>query len=119
MTSGVSVITAKPWNSVFKAMPGPEVIVSAVFPAYEAPSATPMAAISSSAWCTKPPKSSKISERACEAEVAGVIGYIEQISKPAETAPSARAVFPFIATFATSLECASISKHRSKCVIPY
>ena len=33
MTSGVSVITASPWNSVFKAMPGPEVIVSAVFPA--------------------------------------------------------------------------------------
>ena len=49
MTSGVSVMTAKPWNSVFNAMPGPDVIVSAVFPAYEAPSATPMAAISSSA----------------------------------------------------------------------
>ena len=33
ITSGVSVITASPWNSVLSAMPGPEVIVSAVCPA--------------------------------------------------------------------------------------
>ncbi len=49
MTRGVSVITANPMNSVFSAKPGPEVIVNATFPEYEAPIATPTAAISSSA----------------------------------------------------------------------
>ena len=48
-TSGISVITASPRNSVLSARPGPEVIVNATLPAYDAPIATPTAAISSSA----------------------------------------------------------------------
>ena len=62
-TRGVSVITASPRNSVLRAIPGPEVIVNATFPAYEAPIATPAAAISSSAWCTTPPNLSNTSPR--------------------------------------------------------
>ncbi len=48
-TSGTSAMTANPMNSVLSAMPGPDVIVQAVLPAYEAPIAKPTAAISSSA----------------------------------------------------------------------
>jgi hypothetical protein len=48
-------MTANPRNSVLRASPGPDVIVNAHLPAYEAPMATPAAAISSSAWCTMPP----------------------------------------------------------------
>ena len=36
-TSGISVITASPRNSVLSASPGPDVIVNATLPAYEAP----------------------------------------------------------------------------------
>ena len=48
-------MTARPMNSVLSARPGPDVTVSGVLPAYAAPSANPIAAISSSAWWTTPP----------------------------------------------------------------
>ncbi len=49
-TSGISAMTESPISSVFSAMPGPEVMVTAHLPAYEEPSANAHAAISSSAW---------------------------------------------------------------------
>ena len=54
-TSGISAMMASPRNSVLRAIPGPEVMVKAHLPAYDAPMATPAAAISSSAWWTTPP----------------------------------------------------------------
>src|SRR5512146_2989307 len=50
MTIGSSVITARPIASDLRAMPGPEVPVSARAPPYAAPIVAPIAAISSSAW---------------------------------------------------------------------
>ena len=49
-SSGSSVITARPIDSDFKAMPGPEVVVTPRLPENDAPMAAPMPAISSSAW---------------------------------------------------------------------
>ena len=49
ITSGNSTATASPNASVFSAMPGPEVVVIASAPAYAAPIAEVIAAISSSA----------------------------------------------------------------------
>ena len=49
MTSGSSTATARPSASVFSAMPGPDVVVMPSAPAYAAPIAEVMAAISSSA----------------------------------------------------------------------
>ena len=49
-TSGSSVITARPIDSDFSAMPGPEVVVTPRLPANAAPMAAPIPAISSSAW---------------------------------------------------------------------
>ena len=48
-TSGISAITASPMPSCFSEYPGPEVIVTATLPEYEAPIANAQAAISSSA----------------------------------------------------------------------
>src|SRR4029077_6707547 len=56
ITMGSSTATAKPMASVFKAIPGPEVVVIASAPEYEAPIADVMAAISSSAWKVRTPK---------------------------------------------------------------
>ena len=50
MTSGSSVITARPIASDFRQMPGPLVPVTPRAPPKLAPMATPTAAISSSAW---------------------------------------------------------------------
>ena len=49
-TTGISVMMARARNSVLRAIPGPEVTVKATLPPYDAPRATPAAAISSSAW---------------------------------------------------------------------
>src|SRR6267378_7655003 len=49
ITKGISTATASPIASVFSAMPGPEVVVIASAPAYAAPIADVIAAISSSA----------------------------------------------------------------------
>src|SRR5687768_15313785 len=50
MTTGSSVMTAKPIASALSAMPGPDVPVQPSAPPNEAPIAAPIAAISSSAW---------------------------------------------------------------------
>ena len=55
MTSGSSVMTARPIASCLSATPGPEVPVSASAPPYAAPIAAPIAAISSSAWKVRTP----------------------------------------------------------------
>ncbi len=65
--------TAKPSASVLRAMPGPEVVVMARAPAYDAPIAEVMAAISSSAWKVITPKS-LYCESSCRMSEAGVIG---------------------------------------------
>ena len=62
-TSGISAMTARPMPSCFSEYPGPDVIVTATLPAYDAPIANAQAAISSSAWCTMPPARSKMSLR--------------------------------------------------------
>ena len=56
MTSGSSVMTARPMASVLSAMPGPQVSVTARAPPKAAPIAAQMAAISSSAWNVVTPK---------------------------------------------------------------
>ena len=56
ITSGSSVITARPIASCLSATPGPDVPVSASAPPYAAPIAAPIAAISSSAWNAFTPK---------------------------------------------------------------
>ena len=102
-------------NSVLSAMPGPELIMKATLPANDAPRATPMAAISSSAWWTTPPNFSKMSLRKCEADVAGVIGYIEQSSMPDAIAPNASAWLPFMTTIGRSDAIAGTSIRKSRC----
>ena len=55
-TSGSSVITARPRASDFRDSPGPEVVVTASSPAYAAPMAVQMPAISSSACMVVTPR---------------------------------------------------------------
>ena len=57
ITSGSSVITARPIASPFSAMPGPELLVTPSCPAQLAPMAEQIAAISSSAWKVVTPNS--------------------------------------------------------------
>src|SRR5690606_20719851 len=74
MMSGSSVMIARPRASPLSAMPGPEVEVAPIAPAYDAPIAEQIAAISSSAWNVVMPKFlSGASE--CSTDDAGVIGY--------------------------------------------
>jgi hypothetical protein len=113
-TSGISAMIESPRNSVFNANPGPDVIVNATFPAYEAPIATPAAAISSSAWWRTPPNRSNISPSRWDTEVAGVIGYIAASSIPAATAPSAIASFPLITTIGSRTGFASTWIRKSR-----
>ncbi len=72
-TNGISTATASPIASVFSAMPGPDVVVIARAPAYAAPIAEVIAAISSSAWNVITPKS-LYCESSCKMSEAGVIG---------------------------------------------
>ena len=74
-TSGNSVITARPMVSDFSAMPGPDVVVMPSEPPYDAPSAAPMPAISSSAWNVVMPKFLCL-DSSCRMSDAGVIGYV-------------------------------------------
>jgi len=55
MTSGISLITARPMFSLYRLMPGPLVAVMALAPAETAPMHMPMEAISSSPWTATPP----------------------------------------------------------------
>ena len=73
MTSGSSVITARPIISVLSARPGPDVVVQASAPPKAAPMAEPMPAISSSAWYVTTPCSLKY-DISCRISVAGVMG---------------------------------------------
>src|SRR5574341_2230682 len=56
-TSGSSTMVASPSASPLSAMPGPEVVVIASEPVYDAPIADVIAAISSSAWNVVTPNS--------------------------------------------------------------
>ena len=73
ITSGSSSITARPMVSIFSARPGPEVAVTPSWPAKDAPSAAPTAAISSSAWKVRMPAAFALA-RWCRMSEAGVIG---------------------------------------------
>ncbi len=73
MTSGSSVITARPMASCFRAMPGPLVPVRPMCPAKLAPMAAQTAAISSSAWNVFTPKFLWRAS-SCRMSQAGVIG---------------------------------------------
>ena len=100
MTSGISVITAKPSASTFRASPGPDVVVHARFPPSAAPIAEHIPPISSSAWrCLTPYFLNPL--RKCSISVAGVIGYEPRnsgilASRAAVTSPSAAASLPVI-----------------------
>ena len=73
ITSGSSVLMARPMASPFSAMPGPDEDVTPSEPANEAPMAEQIAAISSSAWkVTTPCSFSRASW--CSRVEAGVIG---------------------------------------------
>jgi hypothetical protein len=56
MTSGSSMLMARPMASAFSARPGPLVVVTPRWPPKAAPIALVMAAISSSAWSVRTPK---------------------------------------------------------------
>ena len=73
MTSGSSVMTARPIASALSAMPGPLVPVQPSAPPKLAPMAAPTAAISSSAWNVTTPKFF-CAARLCRMSLAGVIG---------------------------------------------
>ena len=74
ITTGNSVIEAKPINSLFKHMPGPLVATTDKSPAKLAPMAMPMAAISSSACNVLTPNFFR-AERPSKIGEAGVMGY--------------------------------------------
>ena len=74
MTNGNSVITAKFIASLFRQMPGPEVVVTASAPANDAPTAEAHPAISSS-HCTVFTPSDLCLANSCRISVAGVMGY--------------------------------------------
>ena len=72
-TIGSSVAMARPSISVLRAIPGPELDVTPRAPAYAAPIAAPIAAISSSAWKVRTPNAFKLARVWSRAE-AGVMG---------------------------------------------
>ena len=89
-TSGSSSETASPIVSLFRARPGPEVVLTATAPPYAAPRAMPIAAISSSACSVVTPN--RLSRlRVCRMSEAGVIGYEPSTSgSPARCAAATR-----------------------------
>jgi hypothetical protein len=100
ITRGSSVITARPIASDLSARPGPDVEVTARFPAKLAPIDVHMPAISSSAWKLLTPRSF-LAESSSRIPVAGVMGYepIKSCSPAFSAAarkPHAVAVFPEI-----------------------
>ena len=68
------MITARPMPSLFRARPGPEVEVTAMLPAKEAPMAEHTPAISSSIWHALTPRSLRLAS-SWRMSVAGVMGY--------------------------------------------
>ena len=73
ISSGSSIITARPIVSDLSAMPGPDVVVTPRAPPNAAPRAAPMPAISSSAWNVVTPKRLCLLS-SCRMSEAGVIG---------------------------------------------
>lgn len=73
MTSGSSNATAREIVSLLSATPGPLVVVTPSEPPYDAPSAAPTAAISSSACMVSTPKRLCLLS-SCRMSDAGVIG---------------------------------------------
>jgi hypothetical protein len=73
-TRGSSAMVARPSNSAFRDMPGPEVAVMDFTPAKEAPTAAPTPAISSSACSMVPPCFQISRERSCMISDEGVMG---------------------------------------------
>ena len=73
MTSGSSVITARPMVSDFSETPGPDVVVMPSAPPNDAPIAAPMPAISSSAWNVRTPNALCL-DSSWRMSDAGVIG---------------------------------------------
>ena len=73
ISSGSSVMTARPIVSALSATPGPDVVVTPSAPPKEAPSAAPMPAISSSAWKVRTPKALCL-DSSWRMSEAGVIG---------------------------------------------
>ena len=86
-TSGSSVAIARPSISVLSAKPGPEVDVTPSAPAYAAPIAAPIAAISSSAWKVITPYRVRPA-RVCSSTEAGVMGYPAKIMRSSPVARS-------------------------------
>ena len=100
ITIGNSIATASEIVSLFSATPGPLVVVMPRWPANDAPSATPTAAISSSAWTVRIPKCLCL-DSSWRMSLAGVIGYEPSVigslaSWPAATRPHDSAVLPVI-----------------------
>ena len=73
-SSGSSRLTARPMVSALRSIPGPLVAVTPRCPANAAPTATPMAPISSSAWSVRTPKF-LCRDSSWRMSDAGVIGY--------------------------------------------
>ena len=73
ITIGSSSITASPIVSVLRSSPGPDVHVTPSAPPNAAPSAIDAAAISSSAWIVRTPRSWR-RDSSCSSSEAGVIG---------------------------------------------
>ena len=97
-SSGSSIDTAREVVSLFRATPGPLVVVTPRCPANAAPSAMPIAAISSSACTVRIPKCLCF-DSSWRMSDAGVIGYDPSVigslaSWPAATMPQASAVLP-------------------------
>ena len=74
MTQGICAMEAKPIISCMRLKPGPEVAVSALAPAREAPQTAAMLAISSSIWMNVPPTCGSRRASTSAISVDGVIG---------------------------------------------
>ena len=73
-THGTSAMTACPRFSCLRLKPGPDVAVSALAPAREAPMMAPIAAISSSIWMNLPPIFGSLRTRYSAISEEGVMG---------------------------------------------
>ena len=74
ITHGICAMVAKPIISCIRLKPGPEVAVSALMPAREAPQTAAMEAISSSIWMKVPPTSGRRAAEPSAISVDGVMG---------------------------------------------
>ncbi len=96
MTQGTWAMLAYPMLSCMSEKPGPDVAVSALAPASEAPMTAAIEAISSSI-CTKWPSTcGRRRDSTSAISVEGVMGYPAKKRAPAAMAPSATASLPAI-----------------------